>query len=54
MNLIFLTIYTPPNWLDGSIITFGSCMVSSLIGGLLNKIITSDKSKPKSKKRRKK
>ena len=52
-ELVFLTIFTPPNWLAGSIITFGSCLLASGSGGLIHKVISPDKPKSKRKKRKK-
>ena len=54
-ELVFLTIFAPPNWLAGSIITFGSCTLAGLAGSLIHDIIKPEKSKTKSKgKKRKK
>jgi hypothetical protein len=52
-ELVFLTIFTPPNWLEGSVITFGSCLLASLAGGLIHKVISPNKPKSKKKKSKK-
>jgi hypothetical protein len=53
-ELVFLTIFTPPNWLEGSILTFGSCLFASLAGGLIHIVISPNKPKSKKKKSKKK
>lgn len=52
-ELILLTLLTPPNWLLGSIVTFGSCVIAGILGAVVPQFIlqrqSTSKSKPKSK-----